>query len=102
MPDQIRPHLIAVLVEALSNAARHAGAMRVDVRVAVDDRVVLVEVADDGRGFTATGRESGLANLRRRAQELDGSCDITSVPDGGTTVRWSVPVAPVGPGRKTP
>jgi DNA-binding NarL/FixJ family response regulator len=100
VPDEIRPHLIAVLVEALSNAARHAGAMRVDVRVAVDDRVVLVEVADDGRGFTATGRESGLANLRRRAQELDGSCDITSVPDGGTTVRWSVPVAPVGPGRK--
>ena len=96
VPDDTRPHLLAVLVESLSNTARHADATGVDVRVAVEGRDVVVEVTDDGRGFTPSGRESGLANMRHRAEQLGGTCAIHSKEGGGTTIRWSAPlVAPV-------
>jgi signal transduction histidine kinase len=102
VPDQVRPHLVAVLVESLSNAARHAKARSVDVRVAVEAGQVVVEVSDDGRGFTPTGRESGLANLRRRADETGGSCDIRSVEGHGTVVRWSAPLQQPAADRQAP
>ena len=94
VPDNVRPHLVAVLVESLSNAARHSGASEVRVRVAVEGARVVVEVADDGKGFTPTGRESGLANMRRRAHDVGGVCDIRSAPDEGTTVWWAAPLSP--------
>jgi signal transduction histidine kinase len=64
------------------------------VRVAVEGARVVVEVADDGKGFTPTGRESGLANMRRRAHDVGGVCDIRSAPDEGTTVWWAAPLSP--------
>jgi signal transduction histidine kinase len=102
VPDAMRPHLIAVLVESLSNAARHADATSVDVRVAVEQGMVVMEVTDDGRGFVATGRESGLANMRRRAEEVDGTCEIRSADGEGTTVRWSAPLQAADAGRQMP
>jgi signal transduction histidine kinase len=35
--------------------------------------------------------ESGLRNMRERAEQLGGSCEVTSSPGAGTTVSWSVP-----------
>jgi signal transduction histidine kinase len=96
VPDEVRPHLVAVLVEAMSNAVRHADASEVTARIViVEDRVELT-VTDDGRGFTETGRESGLRNMRTRAEGLHGDCVIESVPGGGTTVRWWAPLSPDG------
>lgn len=95
VPAEVAPHLLAVLGEALSNAGRHADASAVDVHLAVGREVVLT-VTDDGRGLPADARESGLRNLRQRATELGGSCDITSAPGQGTTIRWAVPT------RRTP
>ncbi|MDN4161627.1 GAF domain-containing sensor histidine kinase [Nocardioides abyssi] len=95
VPAEVAPHLLAVLGEALSNAGRHADADAVSVHLAVGREVVLT-VTDDGRGLPPDARESGLRNLRQRAEELGGSCDITSAPGQGTTVRWAVPT------RRTP
>jgi signal transduction histidine kinase len=50
-------------------------------------------VTDDGQGIPPDNqRHSGLANMRRRAELLGGTCTITSPPDEGTTVRWTVPI----------
>jgi signal transduction histidine kinase len=92
VPDTVRPHLVAVLVEALSNAVRHAGATQVDARVDVTDGRVSLEVADDGTGFTPTGRESGLRNMRSRAAAVGGGCVVDSTRETGTTVRWWAPL----------
>jgi len=84
------PDVLAVLGESLSNAARHAGASAVDVVLsAVDD--VTLSVRDDGCGVPRDVLESGLANMRQRAERLGGSCTIVPTPGGGTTVTWSVP-----------
>lgn len=95
VPDHVRPHVIAVLVEALSNAARHAGASAVWIRVAADgtgDHANLrLEVRDNGRGFVMGGSNSGLRNMRERAESIGGSCTIESEAGAGTTIRWTVP-----------
>jgi signal transduction histidine kinase len=91
--DDTGEHVLAALNEALSNAARHARAHRVDVYVSAGPDLWL-RVADDGRGFAdETGRSSGLGNLAQRAERLGGSLVVDGVPGEGTTVEWRVPLA---------
>ena len=62
--------MLTALREALSNAARHARASRIDVSVDVDaGGFLVVRVTDDGVGIAAQGRRSGLHNLRLRGRE---------------------------------
>jgi len=93
IPDEVRPHLLAVTREALSNTARHANAQRVTVDVSVVDGLVLV-VTDDGVGYHPGDRQSGLANMRGRAEQLGGQLVITSPAGGGTRLEWQVPLNP--------
>jgi signal transduction histidine kinase len=88
--------VLAALREALSNAARHAGASQVDVTVDVGaDGMLTVEVTDDGIGIPAEGRRSGLRNLARRAEKLGGELRLNPANPGadrpGTRLEWRVP-----------
>ena len=86
-------HLLAVISEGLSNAIRHSGAGTIEISVAADaDRLELV-ISDDGRGFSDPGHRSGLANMEHRAILLDGTLEISSAPEEGTRLRFSVPTA---------
>ncbi|MDQ1619638.1 MAG: hypothetical protein QOE19_2207 [Actinomycetota bacterium] len=87
---ELRPHLLAVVREALSNVARHARASTADVHLAVGDDVVLT-VTDNGVGITEDGHRSGLANMTERAERFGGSFTATRRPDGGTAAVWRVP-----------
>jgi signal transduction histidine kinase len=89
-PD-LRPHLLAVLRETLSNVSRHAGASQAEVALDVGTDVVLT-VTDDGVGLPDGGRRSGLQNLKERAETRGGSFEVRRVgPDGGTVAVWRVP-----------
>ena len=48
-------------------------------------------VADDGEGLPPDVRESGLRNMRDRAERLGGSCEVESSA-AGTTITWTVPL----------
>ena len=92
VPGDLRPHLLAVLRETLSNVARHARATHVDVAVDVTDEVVLT-VTDDGVGLPEGGRRSGLRNLAERARSLRGSFQVRRAgASGGTIAEWRVPI----------
>jgi two-component system, NarL family, sensor histidine kinase UhpB len=83
-----------VAQEALSNAARHSEAERVEVRLRRGDAGgVVLEVADDGEGFAfdESERGLGLAGMRERALLIGGRLTIESRPGHGTTVRLTVP-----------
>ncbi|MED7955069.1 sensor histidine kinase [Streptomyces sp. BE303] len=82
---------VAVLEEALSNAARHAKASTVQVSLAAGTELVLT-VTDDGVGLPEHGRRSGLANLANRAASLGGTFAIGNRPEGGTALEWRVPL----------
>nr|WP_082377360.1 MULTISPECIES: GAF domain-containing sensor histidine kinase [Micromonospora] len=92
VPDAIRPDLIAVLREALSNAVRHAQATQVAVAVRVADGQVSVTVTDNGVGCDPAAARGGLVNLRERADRLAGTFTIRPVDPHGTEVCWSVPL----------
>jgi signal transduction histidine kinase len=87
----VTTHLMAVLGEAVSNVVRHAEASDIQVTVgAADDEVMLV-VRDDGKGIPPNATFSGLQNIRERAEELGGACEIDSALGAGTTITWRVP-----------
>jgi signal transduction histidine kinase len=95
VPEHVQTDLLATLREALANAARHAGARTVDVRVLATTDEIELTVRDDGRGGAASrpgGR--GLRNMGTRAERLGGACRIENAPGGGTLVTWRVPVEP--------
>jgi signal transduction histidine kinase len=90
----VRPELsgdvLAVVGEALSNVVRHAQATSVEVLIVADGRRLTITVTDDGRG--GAQENSGLANLRRRAEGRGGSFTLASSGDG-TTLRWEIPLS---------
>jgi len=92
--DAVADDVLAVIREALSNAARHARASVVQVSVAVDGGDVVVSVSDDGRGMGPTRRRSGLGNLGVRAQRAGGAMAMEPLhPDGtGTRLTWRAPL----------
>ena len=94
---EIAEQALAALREALSNAARHAAASQVDVTVDVGaDRMLAVQVTDNGTGIPAGGRRSGLHNLARRAEKLGGELRLGQAdpgePSPGTRLEWRVPL----------
>src|SRR5260221_10162939 len=83
-----------VAQEALSNAARHSGAQRVEVRLhRLGGGGVELEGADDRRGFAFDESEGGLgiARVRERALLIGGELTNESRPGRGTTVPLAVP-----------
>jgi signal transduction histidine kinase len=92
LPDDLVEELLAVLREALTNVARHAGAHTVEVGVAATAGRLTVEVTDDGRGISSPTRSSGLGNLRRRAEERGGAFVVEPRRPSGTRLRWTVPL----------
>ena len=81
-------------VEALQNAAKHAGAgANVSVRLTEDDRLRF-EVRDDGAGFdpVAAGSGTGLTNMRDRISAVGGDLELSAAPGEGVAVIGSVPV----------
>jgi signal transduction histidine kinase len=84
-------HMLGALREALSNAARHAEASRVEVTVEAGSELILV-VRDNGTGLKESGRRSGLANLTERAELLGGTMRARPADGGGTELEWRVPL----------
>jgi signal transduction histidine kinase len=99
VPDSVADDLVAVLREALTNAARHAAASRIEVDVSANRGELSMAVADDGVGIGETERRSGLANLRERAERHGGSFVLSmgdvapSRPNQeGTRLQWTIPL----------
>jgi signal transduction histidine kinase len=97
VPLQVQIEAAAVLREALSNAARHSQATKVEVTVVLSDDLAL-SVDDDGVGIGRPPRFSGIANARARAKLLGGRLQVVARPGGGTHFEWCVPLAEKEPG----
>jgi signal transduction histidine kinase len=79
-----------VAAEALANAAKHARAQRVEIRIVRLGDSIELEVRDDGDGG-ADPEGSGLRGLRRRVEALDGRLSVSSPRGGPTTIRAELP-----------
>ena len=85
--------VVAVLREAATNAGKHARASRLLIRLQVDGTHLALTVQDDGVGIGPATRRSGLANLRRRAERLGGTLEVSEPTGGGTRLCWRAPLA---------
>jgi signal transduction histidine kinase len=91
LPLSVQTTAYFVVLEALTNASKHAGSDRIEVRVAVGEGDTTVEVRDNGRGGVDAVRGSGLSGLADRASALGGTLEIESPVGVGTTVRVRIP-----------
>jgi signal transduction histidine kinase len=99
MPAIARDTLFRVGLEAVHNALKHAGARRIEVRVAYEPRQVQLVVRDDGRGFEVDpdfrsyADHWGLLGMREQAERVGAVLRVDSAPGSGTTVELTVPLA---------
>ena len=86
----IRHGLFMVIKEALNNAVKHSGATEIFVFARLEENVLRLEIADNGKGFSATTENDladGLRNMKQRVTDLGGHCEIASDAGTGTKVR---------------
>ncbi len=92
----VRHNLFLIVKEALNNVIKYAQAGTVWLRAVVTDEGLRLELEDDGCGFeeqAAAEGADGLRNMRQRAEEIGGRCEIHSRPGTGTKVVVEVPWA---------
>jgi signal transduction histidine kinase len=88
--------LFRVTQEALRNVAKHAGAKHVFLELTYHEDHVLLQIEDDGRGFTPEDRQTvqrglGLVSMGERVRLLEGTLMLTSDPGRGTRISISIP-----------
>ncbi len=97
IPLDISICLYRVTLEALRNVSRHSGARTVNVALSEEGAFLILEVSDSGRGFDVekAKRESGigLASAEERVKLLQGTFEIRSKHEAGTTLIARVPLA---------
>lgn len=99
LPPTVVLQLMRILQEAVINAIKHAQASTVRVQATVQDGVLRLCVADNGRGFApdqqspAQAGRHGLQSMRTRAQAIGATWRLDAVPQGGTAVLVELPLA---------
>jgi signal transduction histidine kinase len=97
-PEQ-QTAVFRIVQEALTNVVRHANASAVKISLAKVTRAVRVQIEDNGRGMTpdesARPSSIGLLGMRERAELVGGRLAIIASPGKGTTIRLTMPIAPV-------
>jgi signal transduction histidine kinase len=90
---EVETALYRIVQEGLTNAARHAGARRLEVRIGEADGALHAEIEDDGSGFDPEAPASGfgLAGMRERVALLHGELAIAS-SEGGTRIAVALPL----------
>ncbi|MFD9124018.1 sensor histidine kinase [Kitasatospora sp. NPDC059571] len=97
LPAAAQAALLRIAQGALANVREHAGASRAVVTLTYLDDQVVLDVADDGRGFRdtgepAAGRGHGLPAMRARLRQLGGTLTLESTPGEGTVLAAAVPL----------
>ena len=91
---EVEHAILRIIDEAVSNAARHAAATSISIRISSEEERVVVRIIDDGRGFDARARRPrrrlGLAGMTDRAESLGGELRLESQPGQGTMIEVAI------------
>ncbi|MDB6054198.1 MAG: Integral rane sensor signal transduction histidine kinase [Verrucomicrobiales bacterium] len=92
---EIRNHLLLSVSESLNNAVRHGRPTEVLLRLVLQKNELEILIQDNGCGFEPGNGSlgNGLANLHERMTQLNGRCQITSLPGKGTSVQFNLPLS---------
>jgi two-component system nitrate/nitrite sensor histidine kinase NarX len=91
LPPEVQIQLIRIVQEALSNVRKHAHAPRITVSCWRTTGEFVLEVQDDGRGFTpgevSNAAQYGLRGMRERCELIGAEFQVISKPHDGTRIR---------------
>ena len=101
LQSEVEITIFRIIIEALTNAARHAQASDIRISLKLENQQIMLSVADNGVGFEVESwfnspgerKSLGLISMRERAELLGGSLDIVSSPGQGTRVQGRLPLA---------
>jgi len=87
-----RHNITMAVKEAVHNVIKHAKATELTVHIALTGRLLIIVVQDDGCGFDTTPESAGngLTNMKRRLENIGGTCSIESQPGKGTKVNFKL------------
>jgi signal transduction histidine kinase len=91
LPEEVEGTAYFVVVEALTNIAKHSGATAARVHIRRRGNWLNLEISDNGRGGASLGQGSGLRGLQDRILALGGRFSLSSPPGRGTTIRVEIP-----------
>jgi signal transduction histidine kinase len=99
-PQEIETTIFRVVQEALTNVHRYSGSRTASIRLRRDTESICVEIQDAGCGIQFTGSPGqeqispgvGIAGMRERIKDLEGTFQIESAPGRGTTIRTVLPL----------
>ncbi|MDC6381480.1 transporter substrate-binding domain-containing protein [Pseudomonas graminis] len=98
LPDATAIGLFRILQESLTNVMRHAEAHTVELSLTLNDGVLCMRIADDGKGFDLRAERPasfGLVGMRERVLIMGGQLHLDTLPGEGTTLRIHIPLDPV-------
>ncbi|MFD3547987.1 sensor histidine kinase [Streptomyces sp. NPDC058655] len=108
LPDRVQSALLRIAQGALANVREHSGARTAALTLSFLGDQVVLDVADDGHGFTepragasgpraaASERGHGLPAMHARVRQLGGTLTIESTPGEGTVLSAAIPLEPTG------
>jgi two-component system nitrate/nitrite sensor histidine kinase NarX len=95
-PAEVQVQLVRIIQEALTNIRKHAQASRVTIGCRLEADAMVLEIADDGRGFEPRDVPSplrhGLQGMRERAELINADLEFVSSSEQGTTIRLRMPL----------
>jgi PAS domain S-box-containing protein len=98
LPDATAIGLFRILQESLTNVMRHAEAHTVELNLSLNNGVLCMSVADDGKGFDQRAERPasfGLVGMRERVLIMGGRLHLDSTLGEGTTLRIYIPLEQV-------
>jgi signal transduction histidine kinase len=95
LPPDFRHNIFLIVKEALTNTLKHASAKEVHVQAKISANLLEICIQDDGTGFVpatpkAEGKQHGLKNMQRRAEDMGGKLTWQCSPGKGTTIQLAV------------
>ena len=94
LAEEVEGTAYFVVVEALTNAAKHSGADRARVSIQRDGKWLRITVTDNGRGGANPESGTGMKGLRDRILALEGTFAFTSPAGKGTRITVEIPCEP--------
>ena len=94
LADEVEAQLLRIVQEALTNIVKHAETDRAQVFMTIEEKVVRVVIADEGRGFVDSNLPDGhfgLHIMQERAESVNGTLQIESIEGKGTQVTARLP-----------
>lgn len=92
-----RKNTVLIIKESINNIVKYSQATVANVSVSINDAYLAIMVTDNGMGISPRlpRNGNGLRNMKKRAEELGGTFEMTTEMDAGTQINVKIPVTKI-------